>query len=239
MAINFVGREKETSEIIKALKRGDNVILEGKYGIGRTSLSRHVAEIGRDRWNFIYLDFSQTPAKVCGHLANSLVRENNGKRMGYRQNRFRITNLDFRGQKPPVLVLDDIGKLTPPKLEFIRYLAMAKRFRFVAVVENFLKADKLSLLRGWLHPALLLNIGYLGEQPAREFFRHYSHKHHLRWTEEEISSLVEISGGYPLGMKEVAARRLARSRNWEVSALSRSSSPWVRGARLPEVKHGR
>jgi hypothetical protein len=223
MAIYFAGREKETGQIIKALKRGDNVILTGKYGIGRTSLCRHVAETGRDRWNFIRLDFSQTPAKVCGHLADCLLPKNNGKTIGYRQNRFRIANLDFRGQKQPVLILDDIGKLTPPKLEFIRYLAMAKRFRFVAVVENFLKADKLSLLRGWLHPALLLNISYLGGGESREFFRHYSHKHHFCWTEEEISSLVEMSGGYPLGMKEVVARRLARSGNWEVTTPSGSS----------------
>ena len=217
MAIYFVGREKETKQIIKALKRGDNVILKGKYGIGRTSLSRHIAEIDRDRWNFIYLDFSLTPAKVCGHLANSLLSKNNGKTMRYRQNRFRITNFDFVGQKHPVLVLDDIGKLTPSKLDLIRCLAMAKRFRFVAVVENFLKADKLSLLRGWLHPVLLLNIDYLGEQPTREFFRHNSLKHHFCWTEQEISALAEMSGGYPLGMKEVVARRLARSRNSEVT----------------------
>ena len=47
MAIYFVGREKEISQIVKALKRGENVILKGKYGIGRTSLSRHVPEIGQ------------------------------------------------------------------------------------------------------------------------------------------------------------------------------------------------
>ena len=29
-----------------------------------------------------------------------------------------------------------------------------------------------------------------------------------------MSSLAEMSGGYPLRMKEVAARRLARPRNW-------------------------
>ena len=124
MAIYFVGREQETRQILKALNRRYNVILMGKYGIGRTSLTRHVAEIGRNRWNFISLDFSQTPAKVCDHLANSLLPKNNGKAMGYRHNRFQIANLDFDGQRQPVLVLDDIGKLTPQKVELIRYLAM-------------------------------------------------------------------------------------------------------------------
>jgi hypothetical protein len=208
MAIYFVGREKETRQMIKALKRGDNVILMGKYGIGRTSLTRHVAEIGRHQWNFISLDFSQTPAKVCNHLADHLLPKKDGEAMAYRQHRFRIANLVFDGQRQSVLVLDDIGKLSPQKVELIRYLAMAKRFRFVAVVENFLKADK----------------------PTREFFRHYSLKHYFGWTEGEISSLAEMSGGYPLGMKEVVARRLARPRNWEAPAFSVSGGPGARGS---------
>ena len=151
-------------------------------------------------------------------MADSLLPKNNGKTTGYRQNRFRIANLDFRGRKSPILVLDEIAKLTPPKLELIRYLAMAKRFQFVAVVENFLKADQLSLPRGWLHPALLLDIGYLGEQPAREFFRYYSRKNHFCWTEGEINNLAEMSGGYPLGMKEIVMRRLEREESREFSA---------------------
>lgn len=218
MEMYFVGREKETRQIIKAMKRGYNVILMGKFGIGRTSLSRHVAEIGRDRWNLISLDFSQTPAKVCSLLASNLLPKNNGKAMGYRHNRFRIANLDFDGQRQPVLVLDDIGKLSRQKVELIRYLAMAKKFRFVAVAENFLKADQLSLLRGWLHPAHLLNISYLGERPTREFFRLFSGKYHLSWTEEEINNLAEMSGGYPLGMKEIVRRRLACEESREYPA---------------------
>lgn len=210
----FVGREKETGQIIKALKREENVILAGKYGIGRTSLVRHVAEVAGSRWPFVFLDFSQTPAMICSSLLSSLgpKEKRSGKGMGYRHNRFRIANLDFDGQRKPVLALDDIGKLSPQKLELVRYLAMAKRFRFVAVVESFLKADRLSLLRGWLHPALLLNIAYLGEQATRDFFRHFSKKYLFCWTEEEINELAAMGGGYPLGMKEIVTRNLARSR---------------------------
>jgi len=209
----FVGREKEIGQIIKALERGDNVILTGKYGIGRTSLIRHIAEITRDRWSFAFLDFSQTPGKVCSHLMTRLLpnEKGSGKAMGYRHNRFRIAKLDFEGQRQPVLVLDDVGKLSPPKAELIRYLSMAKRFRFVAVVENFLTADKLSLLRVWLYPALLMKVTYLKEQKAREFFRHLSRKYHFCWSDEEINHLAAMSGGYPLGMKEVMNRKLARS----------------------------
>ncbi len=209
----FVGREKETRQIIKSLARGNNVILSGKYGIGRTSLIRKAAEVARDRWKFVFLDFSQTPGKVCSDLMSRLLpqEKESGKAMGYRNNRFRVANLDFDGQRQPILVLDDIGKLSAPKVELIRHLAMGKRFRFVAVVENFLLADRLALLRAWLRPALLLKVTYLGRESSRQFFRHYSQKYLLGWTDEEIHELAAMSGGYPLGMKETITRNLVRS----------------------------
>jgi ABC-type phosphate/phosphonate transport system ATPase subunit len=41
----FVGRQQEIARILKDLERGDNVSVCGKYGIGRTSLLKHLAEI--------------------------------------------------------------------------------------------------------------------------------------------------------------------------------------------------
>jgi hypothetical protein len=211
----FVGREKEVRQILNALARGNNVILSGKYGIGRTSLLRRVADIARDRWAFVFLDFSQTPGRVCSQLMTRLLpqEKESGKAMGYRHNRFRIANLDFDGQRTPILVLDDIGKLSAPKVELIRHLAMAKRFRFLAVVENFLLTHKLALLRAWLHPALLLEVTYLRRESSRQFFRYYSQKYLLGWTDREIHELAAMSGGYPLGMKEAVNQKLVRSRS--------------------------
>lgn len=47
--MSFVGREKETKKIIKALQQGNNIILTGKFGMGRTRLMRHVATITQGR----------------------------------------------------------------------------------------------------------------------------------------------------------------------------------------------
>ncbi len=208
----FVGREKETKQIIKALKRGDNVILMGKYGIGRTSLAKHIADITPNRWRFIFIDFSQTPGKVCRHLMDRLLdgksSKEYGKALGYKSIRFRISTLAFADQREPVLVLDNIEKLSTQKLDLIRCLAMTKRFRFVAILENFLREDKLFSLRAWLTPAFLTKVSYLSRQNGREFFHHYAAKHRLPWTESEINSIAEITGGYPLGMKEVLTRKL-------------------------------
>jgi hypothetical protein len=208
----FVGRKKETRQILNALARGNNVILSGKYGIGRTSLMQRVAEVGRDRWAFFFLDFSQTPGRVCSDLMTRLrpQEKESGKAIGYRPNRFRIAQMDFSDQRPPILVLDNIGKLSTPKVELIRHLATGKQFLFVAVVENFLLPDRLTLLRACLYPAFLLKVPHLEEESSRDFFRYYSQKYLLGWTDREIHELAAISGGYPLGMKEMVSRNLVR-----------------------------
>ena len=210
----FVGREKEIKQIQKALKRGNNVILTGKYGIGRTSLIRHIAEITQEQWPFVFMDFSQTPGKVCQHLMGELLFREKFKgrdeTLGYKAIRFRISTLDFEKGRKPVLVLDNIGKLSTRKMDLIRYLSMAKRFHFVAIAENFLSEEKLFSLRACLNPALLMKVSYLSQRNGREFFRHYAARHRLLWTENEISSLAEMTGGYPLRMREVANRTVER-----------------------------
>lgn len=212
MKIYFVGREKETKQIIKALKRGDNVILTGKYGIGRTSLIKHIADSMENRWRFIFVDFSQVPGKVCGFLIDELLPKSKGSKrgeiLGYKSNRFRISNLDFTDKRQHVLVLDNIAKLSAQKLDLIGYLVMAKRFRFVAIAENFMRGDELFVLRARLRNALQINIPHLSGQSAREFFRHQSELHQLSWSESQIETLAEITGGYPLGMKEILKRKI-------------------------------
>jgi nucleoside-triphosphatase THEP1 len=213
MKIYFVGREKKTKQIIKALKRGDNIILTGKYGIGRTSLIKHIADSIENRWRFIFVDFSQAPGRVCGFLIDELLPKSKGRKrgetLGYKSNRFRIGSLDFTDKRQPVLILDNIAKLSAQKLDLIRYFVLAKRFRFVAIVENFIRGDELFVLRARLRNALLINIPHLSIETAREYFRHSSGQHHFYWTESRINHLAEMTGGYPLGMKEVVNRKLA------------------------------
>jgi len=208
----FVGREKEVSQVQRALERRENLVLMGKYGMGRTSLIRHVARIARDRWRFIFADFSQTPGEICRHLARDLLPERKCKEKGlsYKSIRFRISTMDFTGQRHPVLVLDNIGKLTRPKMDLIRYLSQARRFLFVDIVETFLPSRDLFLLRSWLNPVKSISVSYLNLSKARDFFRHYAEEYYIPWTESDIHNLAKMSGGYPLGIKEIVERNLKR-----------------------------
>jgi hypothetical protein len=208
----FIGRQKETEQIKEALEGGKNVIVSGKYGIGRTSLVKHVGEILRDQRRFLFLDFSETPGKLCQDLVAKLWPERECNRRDefskYRSARFRIVNLQLNDGRRHVLVLDNVAKLTPQKIDLIRYLAWEKRFQFVAIAESFIPKDDLFRLRVRLYPAETIMLQNLEKREVHEFYQLLSKQHRLHWTEGHIKNLVEITGGYPLRMTEVALRQL-------------------------------
>ena len=207
----FVGREKETKKIMKALERGNNVVLMGKYGIGRTSLIKHVAALMKDRWRFVFVDFSQTPGKVTTQLLGELVPE---KRRGkdhyirYKSGRFLIVSKELKDKRKHVLVFDNIAKLTAQKLQLIRYLIQESTFQYIAIAESFLSKENLFLLRAALLPAEMIMLPYLSEESTKTLLCHLADKYSFHWSEQRLSMLVSATRGYPLGVHEVIKREL-------------------------------
>ncbi len=210
----FVGREKEIRQMIEALERGKNIIVSGKYGMGRTSLIKHVAATMQDRWRFVFVDFSQTPKNVCKHLLAELFpkQEFSRESMKYKPSRFRMATLDLNDKRKHVLVFDNISKLTFAKLDLIRYLTWENRFQLIAIGESFLPANDLFRLHARMNPCDVITVRHLTIQNVIQFFQHLSKKHQFDWTEGQINILGEITGGYPLRMKEIATREIERNR---------------------------
>jgi AAA+ ATPase superfamily predicted ATPase len=129
----FVGRRREIACIRKTLERGDNVIVYGRYGIGRTSLLKHIATLTHDHWRFVFVDFAQSGSVVCRTVFAQLFPKLKDKRSGaylpYKLTRFEIAHLELDEARPLVLVLDNIAALSAHKVSLVRYLARAKRFR--------------------------------------------------------------------------------------------------------------
>jgi len=211
----FVGREKEMEQIKEALEGGENAIVSGRYGMGRTSLIKHVAEMMQEEWRFLFLDFSKTPGKLCQDLVAQLwpERERSGRNefSKYRSARFRIVSLDFNDSRRHVLVLDNAAKLSAQKIDFIRYLAWKKKFQFVAIVESFMSRDDFLRLRVRLYPAEIIMLQHLNKRKVYEFYQRLSEQHRFYWSEGHIKNLAEITGGYPLRMREISLRELERT----------------------------
>jgi len=229
-SMHFVGREKEIGQIREVLEEGKNVIVSGKYGMGRTRLIKHISEMMRKETRFLFLDFSETPGKLCERLVTELWPQR--KRKGrdqfsrYRSARFRIVSLNLNDRRKHVLVLDNIAKLSAQKLDFIRYLAWEKRFQFVAIMESFMSKEDLLRLRVQLFPAEIMRLQRLDQMDVFAFYQQLSERHGLDWTVGHLKNLAEITGGYPLRMEEIALRELGRE-----GSLVSSSEPHQQAVR--------
>ncbi len=214
----FIGRERETRKILKTMERGNNIIVKGKYGIGRTTLIRHIAESVREQLRFLFVDFSITPAKVCQELLAELFPQKKYRREDlqyhrYKSMRFRIANRELPDKRRHVVVLDNIGRLTRQKLALIRYLGWEKKFLFIAIVESYLPDAELLLLRAELMPAEVLNLSYLNARSTREILSLAAKGENFDWTDRHIDDLAEAIKGYPLGIMETVARESKRRKH--------------------------
>jgi hypothetical protein len=209
--MDFVGRKTEIRKLSGALQKGHNVIITGPYGIGRTRLVRHVAELNDSR-RFVWVDFSKTAGEVCKRLLKEFLPNRRSSKqaprsLSFKAGRYLLVNISFPDRQRPVVVMDNIGKLSQQQLTFIRCMILESCFRFVAVVESFLSPHSLFLLRAMLFPVEIMTLRHLSLQNACEYFKRVSEKHHFEWTCDQIMTFAKTSGGYPLGMKELAQRK--------------------------------
>lgn len=209
----FVGRESETKLIIKELLRGHNIVIEGKFGIGRTSLVKHVSSLILDEWRFIFVDFSQTPGIMSEKLMKELhipkMNKLTGKHFGYKSRRYRIANMALPKGKKTVIVFDNIAKITPQKTIFLRHLLLEKHFQFIAIAEHFLPEHDLLFLKAQLLPATTVSLHNLQEEDIMNYLRYLSNRHHWNWPEVQIINVASLVGGYPLGMTEMMKKKIS------------------------------
>jgi AAA ATPase domain len=208
--MNFIGRQREIAAIIKSLKQNRNVVLAGRYGVGRSCLIKHISKLCSATWQFLFADFSKTAARSCNEMVNQLASERN-KAQRHRYTRLIHAKDVLIGKKVPadlprVIVLDNIGKISRQKLAFIRDLLLGSDLLFVAIIESFLPEADLFQLRSTLHPSDLLTLHNLKRKETAAFFRNFSQKKRLEWSEHFIQMLAASAGGYALMMKEIAQR---------------------------------
>lgn len=212
----FFGRQSETKQLVATLSAGRNVILSGKYGMGRTSLVRYVARIMQVKWNFLFADFSMTPDQVCRELESQMKKETIYKKQAtwvhYKSRRRRLVNAASKERIPYVLVLDNIAKLTAQKLTLIRYWAMESSFIFVAITETFIAESEFLSLRMALLPADVMHIRRMHISESIEMIRSYAERCNLSWTDQQLRAAALVTRGYPLGIVELISRsgRMAR-----------------------------
>jgi len=223
----FSGREREITLLIRELGRGRHVIITGKYGIGKTTLVRHLAKLcpetpkGAGEWHFIFLDFSQTPGEMCRKLQKNLSMRRERHELAsltFRQRRSRIAVMASYSKKKHIVVLDNITSLTSQKLSLIQYFLLERAFQFIALTESPLSMRELFLLRAALIPSEVMELGYLRIEETLAVLSSVSEKNDFGWTDSHLRMLAAVTKGYPLGIREAVERELRRHRQSEDAA---------------------
>lgn len=210
----FLGRECETALISSALREGKNLVVTGRFGIGRTTLLRRLAQDLKPDFRFLFFDGSKTAGRICEALFLKLFPDREfileTSRSPWRSSRYDLAHRKLPDLRPHVLVLDDIAKLTRQRLDFIRWLRSQNKFQIIAVTERFLPEQVLWQLRTALAPAPLVPLDALTLTMSEHFFEAWSNWHRLGWRPEEIHGMAVATHGYPLNMQEVAQTALKR-----------------------------
>jgi energy-coupling factor transporter ATP-binding protein EcfA2 len=210
----FVGREKESVRIQSELEAGHNLMLTGPFGMGRTTLLHHLARELKPTWRFVFLDGSQTPGSLCERLlevwAPERPRPGRKRAHPWTVERRLLPGLLDREPRAVAVVLDDLGKVTHPKLDFLRWLQSLGRVRILVVTERFLGESLEMHLRAVIYPAPRLVLGPLSEGQGKAFFERWAQAHGLDWDSGAIHGLVLATRGYPTGMWEAARRIVLR-----------------------------
>lgn len=223
----FVGREKKKKEILCSLRKGINVFVRGSFGMGRTTLIKHLANTQNDL-RFIFVDFSKPPLYMCNTLLRELFPNRKFSRnyIKYKSGRFQLMTHDLEDKRKHVIVLDNITRLTAPKLNMVRHLNWENRFFFIGIIESFLPKEEFFRLRSWLDPSVTVILQRLNKRNGIEFFQRLSASRRFNWDERQIESLAATAGGYPLRMIEIAARELEHDKEKHTMASLNDTSRW-------------
>ncbi len=212
--MGFVGREKEMKQLFKVLNDGGNLVITGRFGIGKTALVRRAASMDPKHRRFLFADFSQTAGQVCNRMVADLFPGGCSRKemrsLPYRKARFLLSGISLGNEERPVVVLDNVCRLTGPKRSLLGTWNTEERFSLVAIVESALPDRDLFLLRSALFPAEVITLGHLSFEDAVRYFSLAAEQYLLNWTGERVRHLAEASGGYPLCMKETVARERSR-----------------------------
>lgn len=220
----FVGRRRETAWVRAELEAGRSVVLTGIWGIGRTALANRVAEEMARDWLFVLVDFERPSGQVWRDLFSAIFpRAQERLRTEGRSAkwmRYRIFNRRLEDRRRHVVVLDNLARLTAPRLDAIRRLR--ERFQVVAIAEAFLPEEASAALCAALWARRPLRLGHLGEAATVAFFEECSRHHGFGWGGSEVKGLARAVKGFPLGMREAVAAELRLREN---PRASRSREP--------------
>ena len=170
--MDFVGRKREIAAVVRSLKQGRNVVLTGRFGVGRSRLVKHISKLHSDSWQFLFADFSKPASQSCNDLIHQLIpHQSSSRRKRYTRLMYArdiLLREKLATNLPRMVVLDNIGKISQQKLAFIRdfFTVCINRHR-----QKFPPATDLLRLRSVFILRICWPLHNLGKPATTAFFR--------------------------------------------------------------------
>lgn len=177
----FCGRRKELNEIKANLIKGNNVILSGSFGMGKTRLALESVR-----------DFSPAVQRLT--LKDPPVTL---KRKLFRHEKLHPSKVSRR-----YIVLDDIYGMSCQKAQFLRFLS-DRGYVFIAIEENGMSVKEHERLRYSSVPHIQLYLSYLSKSDTYEFLATVNERLALGKEKEQLESFAQILKGHPLSLIEM------------------------------------
>ena len=197
MLTPFVGRTRELRRIARLLNEGRNIVLTGVFGSGRTTLIRRLASDQRDR-QFIFSD-SRNSQRALRITIERLCA-------------VRTVRSRPADRRPPVVVLDDVVRVTAQRLRSLRDLVWATRCQIIVIVESSVSSGDVTRLRAALEAARLICLGPLTRNATEQYFSLAAREQTLGWNLDEIRSTAWSTHGHPLIMRATLEAAVATNR---------------------------
>jgi hypothetical protein len=192
-------------------------VVTGKFGMGKSALARHVAGLAASARLFLFASASLSPARICEALVSQLPTQRGAKAArrppaaSYLSLRARLVAAPRKGTAP-VVVLDDVSRVSAPKAALVRHLALAG-IPLIVLLDTGLPERDRRRLHAWLEPSEKIHLGPLSLADSTELLDRLSMEGQLEWSRQEIAAWARASSGYPLRLQEIATRaRLLKAR---------------------------
>ena len=197
MLTPFVGRTSELRHLARLLDEGRNIVLTGVYGSGRTALLRQLARKERDK-QFIFWDSRDSQRALRITIKKLCAVRTVHKRPADRT--------------PPVVVLDDVVRITAQRLRSLRELLRATRCQIIVIVESSMPSGEVTRLRAALEAARLIRLRPLTKSATEQYFSLTAREQTLGWNLDEIRSTARSTHGHPLIMRATLEAAVATNR---------------------------
>ncbi|MDI6810870.1 MAG: hypothetical protein QMD80_04230 [archaeon] len=225
-----IRRENEREELKRRIEReiakGNNILLKGKHGIGKSYIAEELA--GENEW--IYLPFCKPAKAVLMQLMEELLEDgrDNPEYKAFKSEYLfplcdRIVEWLRSEKKNIVIVLDEVHTITPQAASAFNYLIRITRDEglitwFCIATDQYLreKINKAEMKR-FFWELKEIEMEQLTGEASYELLSQFEKTYKVRLRGEEEEKIVRVAKGNPLEMRQqvmCAARDAGDSKEW-------------------------